>query len=171
MGKSNIANRGLDFESLIENKCQELEDREIAIIHKVPTEWKVKRRYNPQKKRTEIFNAFPVAESKFVDFIGAIYNKPIAIEAKETKEEKRFDFKNIKDTQIEFLKLWSKLGNQGYYIIRFTEHKEVYLVKSEIMHDWIDNLGRKSVPYEILKSTKDVILLDYKNLNFEEYIK
>lgn len=170
MAKSSTANRGLDFESLIEKKCEELQKKEIAIIHKVPTEWKVTRRYNPQKKRTEIFNAFPVAESKFVDFIGAIHNKPIAIEAKETKEEKRFDFKNIKDTQIEFLKLWSKLGNQGYYIIRFTEHKEVYLIKSEIMHDWIDNLGRKSVPYETLKSTKDVIQLDYKELNFEEYI-
>lgn len=170
MVKSSTANRGLDFESLIESRCEELQKKEVAIIHKVPTEWKVTRRYNPQKKRTEIFNAFPVAESKFVDFIGAIHNKPIAIEAKETKEEKRFDFKNIKDTQIEFLKLWSKLGNQGYYIIRFTEYKEVYLIKSEIMHDWIDNLGRKSVPYETLKSTNDVVLLDYKKLNFEDYI-
>lgn len=170
MVKTSTANRGLDFESLIENKCEELQKREVAIIHKVPTEWKVLRKYNPRLKRTEIFNAFPVAESKFVDFIGAIHNKPIAIEAKETKEEKRFDFKNIKDTQVDFLKLWSKLGNQGYYIVRFTEHKEVYLIKSEIMHDWIDNLGRKSVPYETLKNTKDVMQLDYKELNFEDYI-
>lgn len=170
MAKTSTSNRGMGFEELIQKRCNKLKEEGIALISKVPTDWKVLRKYNPQKKRTEIFSAFPVSESRFVDFIGIVNNKPTAIEAKETKNKTSFPFKNIKDTQIEFFKLWNNLGGNGYYLIRFTEHREIYLVPCNIMQNWIDTLGRQSVPYETFKNTEEVILIDYKELNFEEYI-
>jgi len=171
MSKSSTANRGLKFEENIQKKCDKLKEEGIALISKVPTEFKILRRFNPKTKRSEIYSAFGVEESKFVDFVGIMNSKPVAIEAKETKNKTSFPFKNIKNTQIEFFNLWSKLDGKGYYLIHFVEHKEIYLVPCEVMKDWIDNIGRQSVPYETFKNTKDVILLDYKKLNFEEYIK
>jgi recombination protein U len=158
-------NRGLKFEKLIEDKCEELQEKEIALIHKVPTAWQVTR-----GAFGKIVNAFPIAESKFVDFVGIFKNKAIAIEAKETKEEKRFPFANIKASQIRFLNLWVKLGGLGYYIIRFETNKKVFLIDAKLMHNCIETIDRKSAPFNWFLETDGVIELDYKNLNFDEYI-
>lgn len=166
--KSGTANRGLDFEDLIEDVCTQLAKDSIALIHKVPTEWKVLRKYNPKKRQSEIFNAFPVSESRFVDFVGIAKGYPLALEAKETKELTRFPFANIKDTQWDFFKLWTKLNGKGYYIIRFTEHKKIFLVDCIKFQECHDNIGRKSAPYEWFLD--NAIELDYDKINFIDYI-
>ena len=94
----------------------------------------------------------------------------MAIECKETKNKTSFPFANIKDTQIEFLKLWTELGGLGYYIIRFETNKKVFLIKSEDMHKCMDTIGRKSVPYDYCLESDDFIEIDYKKLDFENYI-
>lgn len=155
---------------MIEDKCNKLQKNGLAIIHKVPTDWKVLRKFNPKLKRTEIYSAFPIGESKFVDFIGIMNGNAIAIEAKETTNKTSFPFSNIKPYQIKFLNEWENQKGKGYYILRFVEYKEIYLIPCKVMHDWMDNLGRKSVRYDTVKDTKEVVLLDYKNINFEDYI-
>lgn len=171
MARKNTANRGLKFEEEIQKKCDELKEQGIALISKVPTDWKVLRKFNPRTKKTEIYTAFPVSESKFVDFVGVINGNALSIEAKETKNKTSFPFKNIKQTQIDFLKKWVKLGGLGFYMVRFIEHEQVFLVPSDIMHDCIDNIGRQSAPYDWFLNNDKIIELDYKELNFEEYIK
>ncbi|MEG2786422.1 MAG: Holliday junction resolvase RecU [Romboutsia sp.] len=171
MTKQNTANRGLKFEEEIQRRCDKLRQQGIALISKVPTDWKVLRKFNPKAHRTEIFGAFPVAESKFVDFVGIINGQALGMEAKETKNKTNFPFSNIKETQIDFLTEWVKLGGLGYYIIKFKEHEQVFLVPSEIMHDCIKNIGRKSAPYQWFLDNESVIELDYKKLNFDEYIR
>lgn len=170
MSKS-TANRGLKFEEEIQKRCDYLKENGIALISKVPTDWKVLRKFNPRSRRSEIFSAFPVAESKFVDFVGIINGKAIGIEAKETSNKTSFPFKNIKDTQIEFLNDWIKLGGLGYYIIKFKEHKQIFLVPSDILHNCIDTIGRQSAPYKWFIENDEVIELDYKELNFDKFIK
>lgn len=159
-------NRGLAFENAIQNKCNKLKDEGVALISKVPTEFKMIRGAGGR-----VVSAFPVAESCFVDFCGIIGNGiPIAIEAKETKNKTSFPFSNIKEHQIEFLKRWEELGGKGYYIIRFSENEKVFLVKAEDMHDCIESIGRKSVPYKYCLESGKFIELDYEMLNFEDYI-
>ena len=170
MTKKNTANRGLKFEEEIQKKCDKLRQQGIALISKVPTDWKVLRKFNPKAHRTEIFTAFPVAESKFVDFVGVIKGKALGMEAKETTNKTSFPFSNIKQTQIDFLTEWVKLGGLGYYIIRFKEHKKVFLIPSDSMHNCIESIGRKSAPYKWFLDNKEVIELDYEKLNFEEVI-
>ena len=165
--KNNIGNRGLAFEKQIEKKCEELQKNKIALIHKVPTDWKVLRKWI--NGRSQIYNAFPVSESKFVDFIGVYKNNALAIEAKETNEEKRFPFDNIKDTQIEFLNLWSELGGKGYYIIKFKRQNKIFFIPAEEMHSCIKNIGRKSAPYQWFLD--NCIELNCEELNFIDYIK
>lgn len=159
-------NRGLKFEHLIEHKCDELKKQKIAIIGKIPTDWKITRGAGGK-----IIGGFPVAESKFVDFCGLFKGKPISIEAKETKNKTSFPFSNIKDYQIKFLDLWTELGGLGYYIIRFVELQKVYFIPSKIMNNCIRTIGRKSAPISWFKDTKEVIELDYNKLNFEDYVE
>ncbi|MEG2289583.1 MAG: Holliday junction resolvase RecU [Clostridium sp.] len=165
MAKSSTANRGLKFENEIQKKCDRLKDEGIALISKVPTEFKMIRR------GAIITSAFPVSSSRFVDYVGIMNGSAIGIEAKETREEKRFPFANIKSTQIDFLNDWIKQGGKGYYIIRFEAHKRVFLIEASVMHDCIMNIGRKSAPFSWFEETKEVIELDYDKLNFEDYIK
>ena len=157
-------NRGMKFEKLIQNKCDELKEQGVALINKVPTEIKMIR------NGARIVNAFAVEQSKFVDFCGILKEKPFALEAKETKNKTSFPFSNIKDTQIEFFKQWTELGGLGYYIIRFEENKKVFLVASNNLHNCINTIDRKSVPYDYCIESEDFIEIDYKKLDFENYI-
>ena len=171
MAKSSTANRGLKFEEEIQKRCDYLRKEGIALISKVPTDWKVLRKYSPIKKKSEIYNAFPVSESKFVDFIGIINGKAVGIEAKETQETTRFPFDNIKDTQIEFLKEWVELGGLGYYMVRFKTNEKVFLVPSKVMHECMDTIGRKSAPYQWFIDNTEIQEVDYKLLDFEKKVK
>lgn len=159
-------NRGMKFEKVIQNKCDKLRAEGIALISKVPTDWVVTRGAGGR-----ITSGFPRAESCFVDFIGIYKEKAFALECKETKNKTSFPFSNIKDTQIEFLDKWTELGGLGYYIIRFEENKKVFLVSSEDMHKCINTIDRKSVPYNYCIESGDFIEIDYKKLDFENYIE
>lgn len=165
IAKSSTANRGLKFEERVQKKCDELKEKRIALISKVPTEFKMIRGAGGK-----VVSAYPVSESRFVDFIGILNTYPIAIECKETKNTTSFPFSNIKESQIEFLELWEGLSGVGYYLLHFTELKEVWLIPSGLMHDWISNIGRKSVPHQTIVDEEFTILLDYDKLNFEDYI-
>lgn len=170
MAKSSTANRGLKFEEEIQKRCDYLRKEGIALISKVPTDWKVLRKYSPTKKRTEIYSAFPTSESRFIDFVGILGGKAVGIEAKETLNKTSFPFSNIKDTQIQFLKDWVRLGGLGYYIIRFKTNEKVFLVPSDIMHNCIDTIGRKSAPYQWFIDNEYIQEVDYKELDFENKI-
>ena len=123
------ANRGMVLEADIERAL----NNGKCLIHKIPTEIKMIRGAGGR-----VVKAFPVAKSKFVDFIG-IMNvdgvKPIAIEAKETKVTTRFDIKNIQSEQIKFLNGWELLGGYGFYVVRFTTQKETFVIDSRRMND------------------------------------
>lgn len=171
MAKSSTANRGLKFEEEIQKRCDYLRKEGIALISKVPTDWKVLRKYSPAKKRTEIYSAFPTSTSRFIDFVGIFKGKAIGIEAKETQETTRFPFDNIKDTQIEFLKEWVELGGLGYYMVRFKTNKKVFLVPSEVMHECMETIGRKSAPYQWFIDNAEIQEVDYKLLDFEKNVE
>ncbi|EHL2672221.1 Holliday junction resolvase RecU, partial [Listeria monocytogenes] len=79
------ANRGMTFERLIENACDIYQIKKLAIIQKLPTDWKIIR------NGAQITGAFPNKKST-VDFMGVLNpGMAIAFEAKETKA-KSFPF-------------------------------------------------------------------------------
>lgn len=169
MAKKTQANRGLSFEKEIQKICDELKKKGIALISKIPTEITMIRSFKGGK--SQIVNAFPKEGSRFVDFCGVLKGgKAVAIEAKETKELTRFPLANIKESQTEFLRDWIKLGAVGYYLIRFTEYKKVFLVEAKFLENTINTIGRKSIPYQWFLDTKEVIELDYNKLNFIDYL-
>ena len=163
--KSSHANRGKDFEKLIESKCKEYKKNNIAIIEKIPTDWVVIRKYDPIKKISNIAMAYP-REQSICDYLGSYKGKAIALEAKKTDNKTSFPFSNIKEHQINFLKQWCDNGSLGYYIIWFKELNKTFLVKSTDMQNAIDTLGRKSAPIDWFDNNG--ILLD-EDMNFIEH--
>lgn len=160
------ANRGMAFEHLINITNQQYFQKRRATIQKVATPWKVIRRGK------KIVNAFPEGKST-VDYIGVYNGRPIAFDAKSTRETTRFPLSNIEDHQHEFLKQWQQNGGISFILIGFEKKHEVYILTINQLQKWLEsaeNGGRKSIPYEWfmincdLVKSKNGILLDYLSL-------
>lgn len=139
------ANRGLDLEEIVKKQCDQYLKDGKGYIFKLPTEWTV------QRRGKFIVSAFPKAKS-LTDFFGVLSTgEAIAIEVKNTNNKTSFPLGNIKDHQFEFLAEWAKYTKHSYYIMRFKEHDEIYLVESTKVQTFKDTETRKSLPYAWFK--------------------
>lgn len=153
------ANRGMEFEDLINYTNEQYEHKGVASIKKVSTPWKVIR----NGKR--IVNAFPEGPST-VDFMGDWQGRSICFEAKSTKSTSSIPFSNFEEHQIEFIRRWKGIG---FALIHFESYKETYLIsKKDLLEKWDRQYkgGRKSIPYEWFKQNaksvkQGMFLLDY----------
>ena len=134
------ANRGQDFEELIEHANEWYFSKGIGLIQKIPTDWKVIR------KGSEIITAYPAKKST-VDYIGLYYNRPIAFDAKSTKEKTSFPLKNIEAHQREFLSRWRQLQGKAFYLINFKYHNEIFILYQRQLEEFEAQNDRKSIPY------------------------
>lgn len=107
------------FEELIERTNIQYKSKEIALIQKISTPWKVIR------NGKQIVSAFPEKQST-VDYIGVHRGLAIAFEAKETKELNRFPLDNIDNHQVEFLRQHSSHGGVSFLLVNFKELDKVY---------------------------------------------
>lgn len=166
MKATNKANLGRSFEELIMAANQFYFDLGIAAIIKVPTEIKLLRRYDPRTKRSYIDNAFPVQKGT-VDFIGQIYNQPIAFEAKSTENKTAFPLKNIKDHQLHWLRAIHKLGGVAWILIEFKTLGKFYRMSVTRLDQFLSESNRKSIPISFFEEFTDPIhfsdrgILDY----------
>lgn len=151
---TSLANRGLDLEEIISNQCKKYRQEGKAYIFKLPTEWQV------QRRGKFIVSAFPKAKS-LTDFFGVLSNgEAIAIEVKNTNNKTSIPLSNIKDHQFVFLEEWNKYTKHSYYIIRFKEHNEIYLVHSSKVQEFKDTETRKSIPYKWFTEEENATLLN-----------
>lgn len=148
------ANRGLDLEEIISKQCLSYRRECKAYIFKLPTEWQV------QRRGKFIVSAFPKAKS-LTDFFGTLNTgEAIAIEVKNTNSKTSFPLGNIKEHQFAFLAEWGTHTKHSYYIIRFKEHDEIYLVHSANIQEFKDTETRKSIPYAWFKDPENATLLN-----------
>ncbi len=160
--KISQANRGRSFEQLIEHSNKQYLAKGKALVQKVPTPWTVIRRGK------QIVSAHP-AEKSTVDFVGVADGKPIAFDAKSTRELTRFPLSNIEVHQMVFLQNFHDQGGQAFVLIEFAKIYEVYLVPFPKLREYWNNArkgGRKSIPYDEMKhfpkiSSGNGIALDY----------
>lgn len=139
--KGTHANRGMRLEKIIEDKCNEYINNDIAYIYKLPTDFTVIR------KGAQIVSAFPKKKST-IDFMGSYGDgKAIAIETKSTDNKTSFPFSNIAEHQWEFFEKWTTQA-KGYYIVWFKTLDKMFLVNALDMQNAKDNLGRKSAPLD-----------------------
>lgn len=142
--RTSQANRGQAFEQLLNFTNLQYEKAGVALIHKRPTPMKLLR---PQG-----FHFLATFEKKStVDYDGVYRGRAIYFEAKSTREESRFDLKQIEPHQIEHLEKAEKLGGICFFLIEFAKSQEVFFVPLSTMRHYLlhaKNGGRKSIPKE-----------------------
>lgn len=107
------ANRGQPHEAFIKYANERYKQRKVAVIDKRPTEFIPIR--NGQGKIVNV----KVEEKSTVDFIGRLYNIPIAIEAKHTSSDTiRFDA--VEEHQKEYMDMFTEEpGTIGLVVVSF----------------------------------------------------
>ena len=157
--------RGMLLESMIEYSNQTYKQKGIALIDKIPTNWKVYFDKATQKVR----NAFPEKKGT-VDFIGVSKGKSIAFDAKSTQSKTSFALKNVEEHQMRYLLEHQKHGGVSFFIVYFEKHDEAYFLTIDQYYEWYKAMlggGRKSIPHKwfqencpLIKS-RNGIALDY----------
>lgn len=163
MGESH-KNRGLDFEEIILNKCEQYIKENRAYIVKIPTSFKMVRKFG------KVVSAFPEKKS-ICDFLGVLANgKAIAIETKRISSGKNFPFANIGDHQFVFFDKWRKCGGlHSYYLIWWKETNKCYLVDSDKVEEARNTLDRKSLPITWFEDINNCV--EVKDFEFLDYIE
>lgn len=145
------ANRGVDFENLIEFSNRQYEARGLAIVNKRPTPVKIM-----QKLNGGWIKGFLDKQST-VDFDGTIRGgRSIVFEAKQIKKENRFDLKNIEPHQVDYLAKCHALGAISFLLIEFAGLKTVYLLPYETLKYYWERRqkgarGTQSIPLSDLE--------------------
>ena len=107
----NHANRGMNFEGLINQANEFYRQNGFALITKVPTE------FIPIRSGGQIVSAKVVHKSG-VDYIGVFNGAPIAVEAKSTKQ-KRLSYDEVHPHQEKFLDDWVDNGGIAFVLVSF----------------------------------------------------
>ena len=118
---SNYANRGMNFEKMINISNEQYAKKGIAYIQKIPTE------IIPIRDNSGKVCNVKICGKSTVDYIGRFGKNPIAIEAKRTSKN-RIPLKAVKEHQRKFLEDWTRNGDGlGYVFVSFQE-KDFFLV-------------------------------------------
>ena len=141
--------RGSAFEEMVDLTNQLYNQKELAIIQKVPTP--ITPVAVDNKSRT-ITSAYFEKKST-IDFIGVAQGLPICFDAKETRQQ-NLPLKNIHIHQIEFMEAFRKQKGISFLLVHFQTKNEVFLLPSEDLARHHTNAkagGRKSIPYDEFK--------------------
>lgn len=136
-------NRGMTFEKMIEQSCENYKILQVGIIQKLPTSIGV------QSQGGKLVNPH-FKEKSTVDFMGILKGGiSIAFEAKETAIETNFPLKNIKQHQLDYLRLHDQLGGRSFILIRFSALDKIFKVEYREFEKMVQECAaenRKSIP-------------------------
>lgn len=95
------ANRGKPFEDFLKFVHQNYQQRGIACVHKVPTEFIPIRNWEGKVCDCK------VEEKSCVDYLGRYKSTPVAVEAKHTEQD-RIKFSEVQDHQADYMDDYTK---------------------------------------------------------------
>ncbi len=148
--KPNMANRGMNLESLINESNETYLARDIAVIHKKPTPVQIVKVDYPSRNKAVITEAYYKIPST-TDYNGIYKGKYIDFEAKENKNKTSFPLANVHPHQVKHLENIYKHGGIGFLIIYWITKNEFYLYPIDKFLPHFDGYlrdGRKSIVYE-----------------------
>lgn len=171
MKNYNKANLGMSFEQLIIAANDYYLLANIAAIIKVPTSFKIVRRYDPIKQRSEIVSAFP-EEKSTVDFAGQFKNMPVWFEAKSTSNKKSFPLSKIADHQLEWLHQIDIMGGMAFILFELSHDHSYYRMTYKQLKKFMTDHDRKSIPFEFFeKNCKKIHFNRFGVLDYLENLK
>lgn len=149
--ETNRANLGMALEEDIELTNLYYLNNNIAVIHKKPTPVQVVKVDYPARHKAKITEAYYKTPST-TDFNGIYKGRYLDFDVKETNSKTSIPFKNIHKHQFDHLVNVCNHGGIAFLIIHFKKFNEYYLVYIKDMltewNDYINNQGRKSLPYD-----------------------
>lgn len=139
-------NRGMNFESMINESNEFYLANDIAIIHKKPIPIQIVRVDYPSRSGAVIKEAYYKVPST-TDYNGLYKGYYVDFEAKETLNETSFPFSNIHSHQITHLKSIVEHGGISFILIFFRTLNEIYLLKAIdlLLYYNRSKEGRKSI--------------------------
>ena len=143
--------RGSALEEMINYTVEDLKQRGLALIQKIPTP------ITPieiEKETRHITLAYFDKQST-VDYIGNIQGIPVCFDAKECQTD-TFPLANVHEHQISFMKTWEEQDGISFLLILFTDRNEAYyLPYRDLARFWkrMEDGGRKSFTYEEIDKT------------------
>ena len=141
-------NRGMSFEADINAANEYYREKGICLITKRPTPINVVK--VDYSKGATITNAYFEKQST-TDYNGVLNGRYIDFEAKSTKQKVSFPLANIPSQQIEHLSKVLEHGGIAFFLIRFDELGEVYLLDAKYVIDFHTKHKRKSIPLNLIK--------------------
>ena len=144
----NAANRGMDFESDINESNSYYLDHDIALIYKRPTPINVVK--VDYAHGAKITSAYFETQST-TDYNGVYQGFYLDFEAKSTKSKTSLPLVNIPIQQIKHLRNVIKNKGIAFFLIRFETLNEVYAIDAQYICDFYEKKPRKSIPYVEIK--------------------
>jgi len=137
--------RGSAFEELIDLTNRLYEQKNLAIIQKVPTPITPTAVDNAARTISQAY----FEKKSTVDFIGVSQGVAICFDAKETKQPS-LPLRNIHAHQVEFMQKFTAQGGVSFLLVNFTAKNEIFLLPIEVLakyHTSATKGERKSIPY------------------------
>lgn len=139
------ANRGMDFESEINETNAYYLQKDLCVVYKRPTPIKiVKVDYTRGAKIKEAY----FETQSTTDYNGVYKGRYLDFEAKECRSKTSFPLHNVPAQQIEHLKRVIAHGGIAFFLIRFTSVDETYFLPASYLISFLQSGGRKSIPID-----------------------
>ena len=161
--KISTKNRGMTFESLIDETNQFYLHQNIAVIYKKPTPIQIVNVDYPRRSGAKIIEAYYKTPST-TDYNGIYQGHYIDFDVKESRSKTAFPLSNIHSHQIEHLKRVHNHGGIAFILVYFKLHDEVYYLSYLELEKYVERAikGRKSIAYDELKENGLCIPLSYR---------
>lgn len=159
----NYTNRGMTLEDDINITNEYYLNNNLAIIHKKPTPVQIVNVHYPKRSAAVITEAY-FKQASTTDYNGIYRQKYIDFEAKETTNTTSFPFSNIHEHQINHMQHILSHGGIAFFIIKFTQFDETYLLDANILiHSWYKQFKgyRKSMSYKDIAKKGHLIPFKY----------
>jgi recombination protein U len=148
---SSPGNRGMSLEHELDLANQFYLATGLANIHKKPTPIQIVNVAYPQRSAAKITEAY-FRQASTTDYNGIYRGHYLDFDAKETKAKTNFPLSNVHEHQINHLRDIIKHAGWAFFIIRFTQLDETYVVPASLLIQYWDQQAssRKSIPYTVI---------------------
>lgn len=146
-----FANRGMTFETAINDSNLYYLAHGKAVIHKKPTPVQIVKVDYPKRSRAKIVEAY-FRQASTTDYSGVYRGHYIDFEAKETRQKTAMPMKNFHAHQIEHMRQVLAQDGICFVLLHFSTLKETFLLPAQALIDFYQvDQGSKSMPVTYIR--------------------
>ena len=168
----NFANRGMTFETAINDSNQYYLAHGKAVIHKKPTPVQIVKVDYPKRSRAKIVEAY-FRHASTTDYSGVFKGYYIDFEAKETRQKTAMPMKNFHAHQIEHMEQVLQQRGIAFVLLHFSTLKETYLLPAQALIDFYQiDQGGKSMPIDYIRQKGfEIIMGGFPSLPYLDVVE